>query len=139
MSYPKPKWMLDNEKPESETWCAKHRCNKTWMISSGFCGKCEQEAHGEKGTIGSSPPSDDDYIDLEVTVPDFKIIKNCIDCFLGNSHAFGKLCTTAWTSYHYKISHNECHCENSLHKFNAGTGFYQCQSCLEYNREFNKC
>lgn len=36
---------------DDPNFCNKHFCNKTWMISSSFCPKCEAESHGEAGTI----------------------------------------------------------------------------------------
>lgn len=129
-----PKWMSPPRREESETWCAKHQVQKTWMITSGFCPQCEKEQHGDKGTIASQLPNEDEHIDLEITVPDFKIIKHCIDCFLNVKHPMdlAKCKPLVYGLYH------ECACQLSNHKWNDITEFYQCIKCWGYNREINK-
>jgi hypothetical protein len=56
-------------KSDSPTWCARHQCEKTWMIQNAFCPKCEEEQHGAAGTVqnGSTGPDD------EATIPDFDL------------------------------------------------------------------
>src|SRR6185503_10798104 len=126
-----PKWMPPSRGQESDTFCEKHQCQKTWMITSGFCPKCEQEAHGDKGAL---PQADDEHIDLEVTVPDFKIIKHCIDCALGIAHLYTSKCAILGTVPH--LAH--CNCKTmTSHKWDGITEFYRCQSCFGYSREVN--
>lgn len=59
-------------RPESDSWCGMHKVPKKWLITSSFCPKCEEAAHGTKGKTKSQ---DDIWAELnseleaEVTTP----------------------------------------------------------------------
>lgn len=108
-------------KPESQIWCSKHKCDKTWLVVSTFCPKCEKETHGDKGT---TPPKKEwmeltdvedifGQIDLELDDPKVKFAKN-FGAFICYSLARAPYCLsyhlkvrTDEDTWHKKVSHKE--------------------------------